>query len=292
MSQLITQIIYGCTIGAVYALIALGFSMVFRAVGLLNFAHQEFMMIGGLLGYSVLTRLGLPLPVTLLLITAACGAGAIVLDKVGLWPIRARRGPLINAIVATIGWGIIMSNGSMFIWGPYSLSYPTFSQLKPLHLGSIALAPQYLFIFGVGALVMVLLQLLLKKTMLGLAIRASAEKPSTAQLMGVPTNYVISVTFAISGAMAGLAGMLIASLYYASFDMGILGLKSLAAAVLGGFGSIPGAMLGGIALGVIENLGSTYISSTYSDIIAYLILILVLLIRPAGLLGSSGGSVA
>ncbi len=287
MGEILQQIVYGTTVGSVYALIALGFSMIFRTAGLLNFAHQEFMMVGGLLGYTLLARLHLPFLVAVAGVLLGCAVASLGLERLGIAPIRRRGGTVMNMVVATIGWSIVITNASMLVWGAYSLSYPQANLARPLRVAGVSLTVQHLWILGVGFGMMILLQLLLKRTRLGLAMRAAAEDPATAEVMGIPIDRVIALTFALSGGLAGVAGILIGSLYYASFEMGILGLKSLSAAVLGGFGSLPGAMLGGLLLGVLETLGAVYIKSEYNDIIVYGLLVLILLARPTGILGET-----
>ncbi|MBI3091668.1 MAG: branched-chain amino acid ABC transporter permease [Candidatus Tectomicrobia bacterium] len=281
--MLLGQIVYGLVIGSIYSLIAIGFSMVFQAIGLLNFAHQEFMMLGGLIGYTLAVTLNLPAPLVVLLAGLGAGCIAVAIEKVGISPIRHRGGAEINLIIATIGWGIILSNAAMLTWDAYPLGYPQRFQGKPLNLGGISIVPQNLVILGAGILLMILLQLFFKRTWTGQSMRAAAEDSPTAALMGIDTDRTVSWTFFISGALGGIAGVFVSSIFYASFEMGLIGLRCFAAAVLGGFGNIVGAMFGGLILGIIETLGATYISSAYKDVIAYGIVIVILLIRPTGI---------
>lgn len=285
MEQVLQQFLYGISIGSVYALIALGFSIIFQTTGLLSFAHQEIMMVGGLLGYTMLTRLGIPFLVTLGLAMVICTAIAFAVERLGLARIRKRGGSELNMIVATIGIGIVIYCAAMLIWGPYSHPYPHAKVPQPLKLGGLALDPKYLWVLGISFVAMLILQFLLKQTRLGLAMRAAAEDPPTAELMGIPINDMASLSFAASGALAGLAGILVALLYFASFDMGSIGLKAMSAAVIGGFGSLPGAVVGGLILGVLETYGTLYLASDVNNALPFAILIVVLLLRPSGLLG-------
>lgn len=285
MEQVLQQFLYGISIGSVYALIALGFSIIFQTTGLLSFAHQEIMMVGGLLGYTMLTHLGIPFLVTLGLAMVICTAIALAVERLGLARIRKRGGSELSMIVATIGIGIVIYCAAMLIWGPYSHPYPHAEMPQPLKLGSLAIDPKYLWVLGISFAAMLILQFLLKQTRLGLAMRAAAEDPPTAELMGIPINDMASLSFAASGALAGLAGILVALLYFASFDMGSIGLKAMSAAVIGGFGSLPGAVVGGLILGVLETYGTLYLASDVNNALPFAILIVVLLLRPSGLLG-------
>ena len=290
--MLFSQIVYGLVIGSIYSLIAIGFSMVYQAIGLLNFAHQEFMMVGGLIGYSLAVTLNLPMPVVVVLAGIGAGLVAAAIEKIGIGPIRRRGSSEINLIIATIGWGIILSNAAMLTWDAYPLAYPPSFQGKPLNMGGISIVPQNLVILATGIVLMILLQLFFKSTWTGQSMRAAAEDPATAELMGINTDRTVSWTFFISGVLGGIAGVFVSSIFYASFDMGIIGLRCFAAAVLGGFGNIAGAMIGGLLFGVIETLGATYISSAYKDVIAYGIVILILLIKPTGIFARRGTGLA
>ncbi len=278
------QLIVGLTVGATYSLIAIGFSLIFRAAGLLNFAHPDTMMIGAMVGYTVTTR-GWPLPMAVVVGALASSVAAVVVDQTAISPIRRRRGPIINQIIATLGWSIILANAAMLIWGPHPIAYPPTLAGVMWKVSGVPIALQNVFILGAGVLIMFLLQLFFKRARLGYAMRATADDPETALLMGIDTRRILTATMVLAGALAGMAGVFIASLFYASFDLGTFGLRTFAAAVLGGFGDVVGAMLGGLILGVAETLGAAYFASAYRDVIAFGIAILVLLVRPHGLLG-------
>lgn len=282
MAELVGQIIFGLAIGSIYSLVAIGFSMIFRATGLLHFAHPDLMMIGAMAGYTIASRTHWPLLVVFVLAGALVAVISALIDLVGFRPMR-RRGGLENLIIATIGWSIVLVNVAIFVWGTAPLAYPQEYLPKGTRVGGLVIVPQNLLMLGVGVVAMAALQLFFSRTRIGQALRATAENPTAAQLMGIKVERMMSLTFLLSGFLAGGAGVLVASIVYANFDLGLIGIKSFAAAVLGGFGQLGGAMVGGLVLGVIESLGAFYISSAFKDLLAYSLLILVLLIRPTGL---------
>jgi branched-chain amino acid transport system permease protein len=304
MDIFLQQILNGLVLGSIYALIALGYTMVYGVLGIINFAHGEVLMFGALIALVVIKNLlaffptiplWLILVVALLVAMSGCAVLSFYIEKIAYRPLR--NAPRLVPLISAIGMSILLQTIAMIIWGRTPLNFP---QLLP---------EQSLAIFGTGALVtvkeliimltalivMVALLFLVKKTRFGRAIRATAENPQVAGLMGVNTTRVISYTFILGGALAALDGVMIASNYgSAHFYMGFMpGLKAFTAAVLGGIGNIPGAMLGGLLLGIIEALGAGYIGtlsggifgSNYQDIFAFLVLILVLVFRPSGILG-------
>ena len=304
MDIFLQQILNGLVLGSIYALIALGYTMVYGVLGIINFAHGEVLMFGALIALVVIKNLVAffpTIPLWLILVAAllvamsGCAVLSFYIEKIAYRPLR--NAPRLVPLISAIGMSILLQTIAMIIWGRTPLNFP---QLLP---------EQSLAIFGTGALVtvkeliimlialivMVALLFLVKKTRFGRAIRATAENPQVAGLMGVNTTRVISYTFILGGTLAALAGVMIASNYgSAHFYMGFMpGLKAFTAAVLGGIGNIPGAMLGGLLLGLIEALGAGYIGtlsggifgSNYQDIFAFLVLILVLVFRPSGILG-------
>jgi branched-chain amino acid transport system permease protein len=287
MSEFAGQLLFGLAIGSIYALVAIGFSMIYRATGLLHFAHPDLMMIGGMVGYTLATRTALPMPVLFVVSGLTVAGLSYLIDRVGFRPMR-RQGASLNLVIATIGWSIILVNVAIFVWGTAPLSYPEPYLPKGTSVGGVVIVPQNLVMVGVGLAAMVALHLFFTRTVVGQALRATAENPVAAQLMGIPVERMMALTFLLSGFLAGGAGVLVASIVYANFDLGLIGIKSFAAAVLGGFGHVGGAMVGGLLLGVVETIGAFYVSSAYKDIIAYTLLIVVLLLRPQGIFG--GGS--
>ena len=284
MSELVGQLLFGLAIGSIYSLIAIGFSMIYRATGLLHFAHPDLMMMGGMIGYTLATRTALPMPLLFILSGFAVAVLSYLIDRFGFRPMR-RHGASLNLVIATIGWSIILVNVALFVWGTAPLSYPQAYLPKGRMIAGIVIVPQNLVMLGVGLAAMAALHAFFTRTVMGQALRATAENPVAAQLMGIRVERMMALTFLLSGFLAGGAGVLVASIVYANFDLGLIGIKSFAAAVLGGFGHVGGAMAGGLLLGVVETIGAFYVSSAFKDIIAYTLLILILLLRPQGIFG-------
>ena len=289
------QLINGLALGAVYALIALGYTMVYGILQLINFAHGEIYMLGAYLGIivlGVLTYLGLTaysLPLSLLLTVVTsmlfCAAYGAVIERVAYRPIRnaSKLAPLISAV----GMSIILQNFVMLAQGKEYKNLPPMLPSQGATIFGANISPVQVFILTASVLIMVGLQLFIARTRLGKAMRATSQDRVMAGLVGININQVISITFMIGSSLAAVAGVMV-TLYYGvvHFFMGYLaGIKAFTAAVLGGIGSIPGAMLGGFMLGLIENFGASYISSVYKDAFAFVVLIITLIIRPAGLLG-------
>lgn len=289
------QLINGLALGAVYALIALGYTMVYGILQLINFAHGEVYMLGAYLGiivFGILTALGLPafsLTLTLVIVIvvsmAFCAMFGAAVERVGYRPLRNanKLAPLISAV----GMSIILQNFVMLSQGKEYKNLPPLLPSEGFSILGANVSPVQVFILTASILMMVFLQLFVSKTRLGKAMRATSQDRVMAGLVGININQVISVTFMIGSALAAVAGVMV-TLYYGvvHFFMGYLaGIKAFTAAVLGGIGSIPGAMLGGFVLGLIENFGASYISSVYKDAFAFLVLIITLVIRPSGLLG-------
>ncbi len=289
------QLINGLALGAVYALIALGYTMVYGILQLINFAHGEVYMLGAYLGIiilGVLTSLGvtayslpLSLLVTVLLSMAFCAVYGAMIERIAYRPLRnaTKLAPLISAV----GMSIILQNAVMLSQGKEYKNLPPLLPSKGFMIFGANVSPVQIFILIASILLMIVLHLFVAKTRLGKAMRATSQDRIMAGLVGININQVISVTFMIGSALAAVAGVMV-TLYYGvvHFFMGYLaGIKAFTAAVLGGIGSIPGAMLGGFVLGLIENFGASYVSSVYKDAFAFVVLIITLIIRPAGLLG-------
>jgi branched-chain amino acid transport system permease protein len=304
MDILLQQILNGLVLGSIYALIALGYTMVYGVLGIINFAHGEVLMFGAMIALttSQLLQYFFPhLPVWVLLVMvlfvaiAACAMMSFYIEKLAYRPLR--NAPRLAPLISAIGMSILLQTIAMMIWGRAPLRFPQLLPSQILHLpySSATITVKEVVIIAVSFIVMLSLLILVKRTRFGRAMRATAENPSVAGLMGVNTNQVISYTFILGGGLAALAGVMIATNYgSAHFYMGFIpGLKAFTAAVLGGIGNIPGAMLGGLLLGLIEALGSGYISeltggvfgSNYQDVFAFMVLILVLIFKPSGLLG-------
>lgn len=283
--MLFDQLIVGITLGSVYSLIAIGFSLIFRTMGLLNFAHPEFMMAGGLLGYSLTGRADFPLYLAIPLASAGSGLLAVAVGRAGIAPIRRRGAPLANQIIATLGWAAVLSNGAMILWGPLPLAYSRRFPGGVFRLGDVPISSEKVVILFLAVAAMAGLHFFFRATRVGYAMRACADDEEAAMAVGVNPAAVIDWGFFLSGALAGLAGTFIGMLFFTSFDMGRFGLRAFAAAVLGGFGDVVGAAFGGVVLGIVDVLGSSYLPSGYRDVVAYGVLIVILLLRPYGLLG-------
>ena len=275
----------GIAMGCIYGLVALGFSLTFRAMGLINFAQGEFLTIGALVGYSSIVALHLPYPIGIIIGLLGGGIVAVLIDQLIYAPLRRRDGVESHrAVFATIAMLIIVGNSAKAIWGSDPLSYPEVGSI--VEIGGVGVATSSLLVVGVAAVVMILLNLVLFRTSLGIAMRAYADDASTASLMGIVGRRVALMTSYLSGALGALGGVLLAQIYYASFDLGVFGLKAFAAAILGGLGSVSGAVLGGLLLGLFEVLVSVFISTAYRDAIVFSLIIAVLLIAPMGLFKS------
>ncbi|MEI7443399.1 MAG: branched-chain amino acid ABC transporter permease [Burkholderiales bacterium] len=297
---LLQQILNGLVLGSVYALVALGYTMVYGILQLINFAHGDVLMVGAMVGVTVvglLAKSGLPMPVILILALLAaipvCVLLSLFVERVAYRPLR--NAPKLAPLITAIGVSIVIQTVAMIVWKPNPIVFPDLLPTTPIEIGGALLAPKQLLILVVSALMMIGLMVLVNRTKLGRAMRATAENPRIAGLMGVNANQVIAATFAIGAALAAVAGVLVAMNYnIAQFSMGFIpGLKAFTAAVLGGIGNLAGAVVGGLLLGIIESLGAGYIGdltggflgSHYQDIFAFVVLIVVLVFRPSGIMG-------
>ena len=300
MDIFLQQLINGLTLGSIYALVALGYTMVYGILGLINFAHGEVVMIGALTALTVIKMLaasGLPGPVVVLigLLVAAlvCMALGFTIERIAYRPLR--NAPRLAPLITAIGVSIVLQQMAMLIWGRNYHSVPALLPSGGHEVLGASITDLQLIIVAVAGITMAGLTLLVNRTRLGRAMRATAENPAIAGLMGVDANRIIALTFVIGSALAALAGVLVSANYgIAHYNMGfILGLKAFTAAVLGGIGNLAGAVVGGVLLGVIEALGAGYIGdltggalgSHYQDVFAFFVLIVVLIFRPSGLMG-------
>ena len=302
MDIFLQQLFNGLVLGSVYALVALGYTMVYGILQLINFTHGEVLMVGAMVSLTVVSLLQTFFPgmapwamMLLALLTAipACMALSATIERLAYRPLR--NAPRLAPLITAIGLSIVLQTLAMLVWGPNPMVFPDLLPTIPIQWQGAFIAPKQLLILGVSAVLMVALVLLIQYSRLGRAMRAVSESPSMAMLMGINPDRIIALTFMIGAALAAVAGLLVAMNYnIVHFTMGfILGLKAFTAAVLGGIGNVPGAVLGGLLLGIIESLGAGYIGditggflgSHYQDIFAFAVLILVLLFRPSGLLG-------
>ena len=296
------QIINGLVLGSMYALVALGYTMVYGIINLINFAHGEVMMVGALTSWTVIGLLRPAHPdwpgyaILLIALLIACVVAAVlnfVIEKIAYRPLR--NSPKLAPLITAIGMSILLQTLAMIIWKPNFKSYPTLLPSEPFNILGAVITPTQVMILAFTAVSLALLTWLVNYTKLGRAMRATAENPRVAGLMGVKPDVVISATFVIGAVLAAIAGVMYASNYgTAQHAMGFLpGLKAFTAAVFGGIGNLAGAVVGAILLGLIESIGAGYIGdwtggvlgSHYSDIFAFIVLIIVLTLRPSGLLG-------
>lgn len=303
METLLQQIVNGLVVGSVYALVALGYTMVYGILGLINFAHGDVLMVGALIALQVATALQkvwpemgatLTLLISLGVAVPACMLLGYVMERTAYR--RLRNAPRLAPLITAIGVSFLLQTLAMIIWGRSYHSFPPLFPTAPLQpVAGVFITPVQVVILFASAALMVALVMLVNKTSLGRAMRATAENHRVAALMGVDTNKIISTTFIIGSGLAAVAGVMIASNYgVAHYSMGFMpGLKAFTAAVLGGIGNLGGAMVGGIVLGLVESIGAGYIeqlsfgmlNSSYQDIFAFIILGIVLIFRPTGLLG-------
>ena len=302
MDTLIQQIINGLVLGSMYALVALGYTMVYGIIGLINFAHGEVLMVGALTSWTIIGWMKDAMPgapgwlillISLIIACIVAGVLNLIIEKVAYRPLR--NSPKLAPLITAIGMSLLLQTLAMIIWKPNYKPYPTLLPNVPFDIGGAVITPTQVLILGMTAVSLAVLMWLVNYTKLGRAMRATAENPRVAALMGVKPDVVISATFLIGAVLAAIAGVMWAANYgTVQHSMGFLpGLKAFTAAVFGGIGNLAGAVVGGILLGLIESLGAGYIGpltggvlgSHYSDIFAFIVLIVVLTLRPSGLLG-------
>lgn len=286
MNQFFMQFINGLNIGSIYALIALGYTMVYGIAKLINFAHGDVIMVGAYISF-ISMKFGLPWWLAVIISIVACAVLGVVMEKVAYKPLR--NASRISLLITAIGISYLLQNLFQLIFGANPQPYHAFITLPALNLGGISIQANYYIAFSVSVLLMILLTLFVNKTTMGKAMRAVSEDEGAAKLMGINVDTTISLTFAIGCALAAIAGILYANCYpMINPTLGSLpGIKAFIAAVLGGIGSIPGAVIGAFILGMVEAMTKAYISSQLTDTIVFAILILMLVFKPAGILGKN-----
>lgn len=283
MAEFLQFLFSGLTIGAIYALVALGFTLIYNASDVINFAQGEFVMIGGMVTFFALAA-GVPLPLAALLAVTTAVLVGLCLYRFAIQP--ARSATAVTLIIITIGASIFLRGVASVLFDKNFHSYPGFAGANPLQIGGASVLPQSLIVLiGVGAIVLAL-WLLMSKTLVGKAIIATAANKSAAQLVGVNTGWIIALSFAASAAIGAIGGILATPITLTNYDVGtLLALKGFAAAMLGGMGSPIGAVAGGLIVGLLESFGAGYLSSAYKDAIAFVVILAVLFVMPQGLFG-------
>lgn len=284
LSQLLQIVFAGITAGSIYALVAIGFNMVYNVTRIPNLAQGEFVMLGALSAVSFKTWV--PMPVAFLGAVTTVALIGLAQERFLLRP--ARGASLPNLIILTLAASLFFEGAAFLVWGGDYKSLPPFSGNEPIRILGATLVPQTLWVVGTVLVVALALWLFFEKTILGKAMRGCAENPLAASLMGIEVKNMVRLSFAVSGGLGALAGIVVVPITFMEYDSGMLvGLKAFAVAILGGLGSNPGALLGGFTLGLLEALGAGYVSSEYKDAIAFVILLAVLFIRPSGIFGRS-----
>lgn len=287
MQQILQQLVNGISLGSIYALIALGYTMIYGIIKLINFAHGDVYMVGAYTGFFAVTFAGFPLWAAIIAAMVVTGILGVLIERIAYKPLR--NAPKISVLITAIGVSFFLEYTSMYFVSPTPRTFPDLFGDVAWSIGPLVVNGQQVLILALTFVLMLILTYIVQRTKMGKAMRAASFDTETAQLMGIDADKVISFTFCVGSALAAVAGVLV-GVYYNSIDplMGIMpGLKAFIAAVLGGIGILPGAVAGGLILGIVEAFISGFISSTFRDAAAFAILILVLLIRPTGLFGKN-----
>lgn len=283
LSEQLTQyLLSGLSTGAIYALIGFGFAIIYNSTGIINFAQGEFVMLGGMISVYFFSTLRIPLPLAIVAAIILATAMGAIFERLAIRPLK--QATHLNLVIITIGGSILIRGLAMLFWGKDTHAMPMFSGSEPLNLAGATILPQHLWIFGITLLIIIVNKLFFNFSITGKAMRACASNRRAASLVGIDVRRMVLLSFIISSAMGSMAGIIIAPLTMTAYDVGImLGLKGFCAAIIGGMSSGFGTVLGGFLLGVLESLGAGLISSGYKDAIAFVILLLILFIRPQGL---------
>ena len=285
MSSFLSYFIAGISLGSIYALIALGYTMVYGIAKMLNFAHGDVIMIGGYVAFTAFSTMNYPVWVAIPAAIIACVILGVIIEKIAYKPLR--QATSLAVLITAIGVSYFLQNIALFVFGSNARSFTSVVPVFSVAIGDITVTGETVVTILASVVIMIALTLFVNKTKSGKAMLAVSEDKGAAQLMGINVNRTISLTFAIGSALAGVASLLLCSTYpqISPYTGAMPGIKAFTAAVFGGIGSIPGAMIGGVVLGIIENLSKAYISSEFSDAIVFAVLIIVLLVKPTGLLG-------
>ena len=285
--MLLEQVLNGLTIGSTYALVAIGFSMVFGVLELVNFANGSIYMLGAYITLMVYLAMGGHFWIAVVISIVLTGVVGFCMDRVFLSHLRKQNAPKLSGLILTMGVATVIDNFILLFFGSQTKPYPNMIDFGKIQVGNTNINSSQLIILAVATVLMIILSIITYKTKFGKAMRSTAQNANAAKLMGVNVNLVISITFFIASLPAAVAGTMV-GMYYQSIDINAgftVGMKTMASAVLGGVGVLPGAMVGGLLVGVFETLGASYISSGYRDAIAFAVLIIIILIKPSGLFG-------
>lgn len=283
-NQLLQYLLSGLSTGAIYALIGIGFSIIYNATGIINFAQGEFVMLGGMLTIFLLDTVKLPLWAAIILAVLLATAVGLVFERLAIRPLR--KASPISLVIITIGGSILIRGLTMLIWDKDTHALPPFSGEEPIMIAGATILPQHIWILVITVVLIILNKWFFNHTISGKAMRACSYNPRAAGLVGIDVRRMVLLSFMISAAMGSLAGIIVAPLTMTAYDVGImLGLKGFCAAIIGGMSSGLPTVIGGLILGILESLGAGLISSGYKDAIAFIILLLILFIRPQGLFG-------
>jgi len=283
--QIVQYAITGLTVGSIYALVAIGFNIIYNVTEIINFAQGEFVMLGGLFMVFFGTVLGLPILLAFGLTIGVVVAIGIMMERFAIFP--AKDASVLTTIIITIACSILLKGAAMYGWGKDPFALPPFTDCKPFLVLGAALFPQSMWVFGTTLVVVFVLTLFFKRTRFGRAMIASSDNPEAAQLMGIDVKTMVMVSFGLSAAIGAIAGIVITPISLMEYDRGaLLGLKGFGAAVLGGLGHFPGAVIAGFVVGLMESFCAGLLSSGYKDAAALLVLLLALFLRPSGLFGS------
>jgi branched-chain amino acid transport system permease protein len=283
--QLIQYLFTGVTVGSIYAMVAVGFNIIYNVTDIINFAQGEFVMLGGLIMVFFTVTAKLPLPLAFVLTVAAVTGVGALMERFTINPLK--NASVLTMIIVTIAVSILFKGIAMFVWGKDPYIFPPFSGSKPLFVFGAAIQTQTLWVLFMTAVMVVLMTIFFKKTRYGKAMLACADNPEAARLVGIKVNIMIWISFALSAAIGAVAGAVITPMSLMEYDRGaLLALKGFGAAVLGGLGSFYGAVVAGVFLGIIESMCAGLVSSGYKDAVALILLLLVLYIRPSGLFGN------
>lgn len=284
-SQLLQYVVTGITVGSLYAMVAIGFNIIYNVTEVINLAQGEFVMLGGLVMVFVHVTLGVPLALAFCLTVVLVTAVGILLDRLAIRPIR--NPSVLTLIIVTIGASIVIKGAAMLIWGKDPFDLPAFSGRTPILFGGASIQPQYLWVIGLLIVVAIGLTFFFNKTIVGKAMNACADNPNAARLVGINVQHMVLLSFALSAAIGAVAGITMTPIALMEYDRGaMLAVKGFGAAILGGLGSFAGAICGGLILGLIESLGAGLLSSGYKDAYALIVLLAVLFLRPSGIMGN------